>query len=134
MKIHSVNDKTLKLYGVEQAQVIGKTIADFSSPHCPLDTVPDILAKVCAGESQLFEWQGCNPNNGQIFDIEVYLRKVVLHGEDVILASVRDITERKLIQEALRKSESEFRTIFESAGIGIAMVDTGKHPINANPA
>jgi two-component system, chemotaxis family, CheB/CheR fusion protein len=44
-----------------------------------------------------------------------------------------DITERKLIEDALHKSESEFRTIFELAVVGIAQADLeSKRFLNAN--
>jgi two-component system, NarL family, sensor histidine kinase UhpB len=45
----------------------------------------------------------------------------------------RDLTELRLTEESLRESEERFRTTFENAGIGMAIVDTGGHPIKCNP-
>ncbi len=45
-----------------------------------------------------------------------------------------DITERKRAEDALKESEARFRTTFESAGIGIALVDVQGRPIQSNPA
>ncbi|MEI6913867.1 MAG: CHASE domain-containing protein [Armatimonadota bacterium] len=57
-------------------------------------------------------------------------------GGDVIAAIVvfMDITERKQIEEALRDSEARFKTMFNAAPLGIALVDslTGK-VYSANP-
>ncbi|MBW2038431.1 MAG: PAS domain S-box protein [Deltaproteobacteria bacterium] len=45
---------------------------------------------------------------------------------------IRDITERKRMEEALRESESKFRAIFNNAATGIDVVDPEGHFINVN--
>jgi len=41
-----------------------------------------------------------------------------------VLAVVRDITERKQAEEALQQSEEKYRTVFNDASDGIALIDT----------
>lgn len=48
------------------------------------------------------------------------------------LAIGRDITGRKQDEEALRASEARFRTAFESAGVGMAIVDISGHILEVN--
>lgn len=45
-----------------------------------------------------------------------------------------DITERLKAEEALRRSEAQFKAMFEGAPIGIALVDAGGRPRVVNPA
>ena len=51
-----------------------------------------------------------------------------------LIASVKDITERKLIEDALATSEMRFRTTFESAAIAMALVDENGRFIETNVA
>ncbi|MCL4552636.1 MAG: PAS domain S-box protein [Candidatus Marsarchaeota archaeon] len=46
----------------------------------------------------------------------------------------RDVTERRLAQEAQRESEARFRTMFSDAALGIALVDPDARVLEVNPA
>jgi len=45
-------------------------------------------------------------------------------GETVVLITCEDITERKQAEEAFRRSEERFRTMFTQAPIGMALIDS----------
>ena len=51
-----------------------------------------------------------------------------------IVGTAEDITERKKLEEDLRKSEAELRVTFENAAIGVALVDAEGHCLKSNRA
>jgi PAS domain S-box-containing protein len=62
---------------------------------------------------ETFEWLSRHFDDGSLFWSEVALRAAAIDGRPVVLAAVRDISARKLAQEALRDSESRYRAIVE---------------------
>jgi PAS domain S-box-containing protein len=60
-------------------------------------------------------WEGIHiKKNGQRIPVEISNHLFKLEGKDVILATVKDITERKKTQYLLEKSEEKYRKIFEN--------------------
>jgi len=51
-----------------------------------------------------------------------------------MVGSLSDIHDHRLAEEALRRSEAEFRAIFEGSAIGIALIDTDNTILMCNPA
>ena len=63
---------------------------------------------------QVFEWQS-KRKNGELFWTEVALRGANIGGQGRVLAVVRDITERKRAERALRDSDQRSRVLFDYA-------------------
>ena len=95
-------------------------------PYTP-EVAHDQMRRALAGEAQRFEWMSVHPRTGAPIWGEVSLQRVVLAGETRVLALVRDIGERKEAEEALRRSEESYRTIFELSNdpIYVHDVETG---------
>jgi PAS domain S-box-containing protein len=62
--------------------------------------------------------------DGTRYPVEVHLQMGGWGGRPVYVAMVLDTSERIQSQEALRLSERRLRTIFEQAGVGVALIHT----------
>ncbi len=61
--------------------------------------------------------------DGSVFPVEVSACGVAIQGEAFFVAVVRDITERKVVEQALRDSEERYRTLFENSLDAIALLE-----------
>lgn len=58
--------------------------------------------------------------------------RIAVSGEDEVLVMVRDITDRKQIEEALRESEAQYRRIIETTSEGVWIIDAENNTLFAN--
>jgi PAS domain S-box-containing protein len=77
-----------------------------------------MMETAMAQGSHFFEWWH-RRLNGEVFPATVLLTRVELEGQTGLQATVRDITEVKRTEEALRESETKFRTLFDGASDGM---------------
>jgi PAS domain S-box-containing protein len=75
----------------------------------------DLMAEqIRATVPQPFEVVG-QRKDGSTFPLEIFSKNIPFDGRTVAVAAVRDITERKQTEEALRTSEERFRLLAENA-------------------
>jgi len=74
-------------------------------------------------------------NGGEEFPLELSISETHEEGNVLFIGIVRDITERKRAEEALRQSERLWRTVIEQATENIFLLETGTGRIvESNPA
>lgn len=104
-RILDVNDSMLRMYGYDsKEEALACAVGDLSSgesPYTQEEAGKHIRQAIEAGP-QTFEWHA-RKRNGDLFWVEVSLYYSSVAGESRVLAAVRDITDRKLAEEELRK-------------------------------
>ncbi|MEA5470773.1 PAS domain S-box protein [Spirulina sp. 06S082] len=101
--ILEVNDRVLSLFGVTQEEASQYAIADYTARETDLERLPEIWHRAREGEELQFEWRVKRPKDEAKLDVEVRLRRIILHDQTVILATVRDITKQKKAEKEMQK-------------------------------
>jgi PAS domain S-box-containing protein len=64
--------------------------------------------------------------DGTVYDVDISVNSVVVGGKKFLFNVCRDVTERKQLEEELRKSERHHRTLVENAIEGVVVTQDGK--------
>ncbi len=72
--------------------------------------------------------------DGSVFDVEVNGVLMDYQGQPHLLAIVRDITERRAAEAALRASEEQYRAIFDASADAMVLYNADGHIVDLNPA
>jgi len=132
LKRVDVNPAYERLYGFAREEVLNATYPD----HLPLEYVErrrELVRRTLAGEPCQAELEAIR-KNGERFHIEVRTIPIQHRGEPHVLAIVRDITERKRSEQALRASEEQYRAIFNASVDGLLLWDADHRIVDANQA
>lgn len=114
-KIIEANNRAVETYGYSRDELIGMNVRNLRSPkERPLLEVQF---------QQLDEKKGLllqtihQRKDGTTFPVEESLRLIEVEGRMFYQSILRDITERKQAEEAIRKSEERFRELFDDAPV-----------------
>ncbi|PSN11748.1 hypothetical protein C7271_24255 [filamentous cyanobacterium CCP5] len=108
---------------------VGTTLHDSLPPEQAQLRMYYIQQALATGQLQLYEHQLIV--DGQLRHEEV---RIVVIGEGEVMIVVRDITERKQAEQALRVAEEKYRGIFENALEGIFQTSLEGRYLSVNPA
>jgi PAS domain S-box-containing protein len=128
------NPAYLKLFGYESLEkLVGTSILDNIAPSHRQQILQNIKHRSSGEQTPLFYETRGKRTDGQEFDFEINVSMYELNGEKYTVANIRNITERKLTEQALYKSEQEFRTLTENSPDVIVRYNRAGQRIYVNP-
>ena len=119
-KIIDVNQKVLDIFGYTKDQILSLKIPDLH-PEEALEKSARAFEAISKDGVVNFE-MNFKKKDGGTFPAEVSSTLFEVGGQKVVQGIVRDITERKSMEEALRESEKKHRTIVEQSLQALAVI------------
>ncbi|MDF1552051.1 MAG: PAS domain S-box protein [Deferrisomatales bacterium] len=117
-RILQANLAASDLYGYPHDELLAIRNSDLSGE-------PEDTARVTKNTAVVFDQVVTIPlrwhrkKDGTVFPVEISGRFFTHHGRSVHIAAVRDITERKRVEEALRESQARLSLALSSAHMGV---------------
>jgi PAS domain S-box-containing protein len=111
-RIVDVNTQACVSLGYQREELIGMLPFQFDSDVSEQFT-DSVLQRLESGETVAFD-SSHRRKDGSTFPVEVRLRPFWINDERFHVGLVRDITERKRTEQALRESEARLRTLLEN--------------------
>ncbi|MFB6195394.1 MAG: PAS domain S-box protein [Haloplanus sp.] len=129
--IRDVNDRFTTLCGVDRDDLVGRSISDLVAEGWTPETPPaDLVAAVEPDDPVTVEWRLRRPDGGAFWG-ELSASLADIDGETCVLATVRDVTERKRRRNELGR----FEELVEHVPTGIFRAKRGPDGtfLEANP-
>jgi PAS domain S-box-containing protein len=119
-RFEEVNRAAQLLYGYSREEFLTLMLEDISAEQ---EKTRAKLESIRKGEmgSSIVHYRYFKKKDGTVFPGELSLATYASMGRQKIIGAVRDITERHQTEEALRKSEQQFRDLIENSPIGISI-------------
>ena len=131
-KVVEVNNRALMAYGYamdEFLQLNGKDLRAFES----LSSLEEDMRLIEARGSLVFETKH-KRKDGTTFPVEISSRLIEIEGEKFFVAIIRDITERKQVEEALQLERNKLKNIMDTMEEGVFIVNKQYDVEYVNPA
>jgi two-component system cell cycle sensor histidine kinase/response regulator CckA len=120
-RVIDANDQTLAMLGQLRSDLIGTKIADHVAP----ESRPLVEKAIREGSETIYEHKLMRAD-GSTFYAEARARVVRQGGRALRMTAIRDTSERRRVEEALRESEDRMRTLSEASFEGVVISENAR--------
>ena len=120
-KVLAANEEYVRLSGHRQlAEIVGRSVIEWTMAYDRERNIAEIRKCLQQGLTKYLEIDYMK-EGGRITPVEINATVVKSSPDIQILAFCRDITERKLVEEAMLESEHKYRLLFENLTAAFAL-------------
>ncbi|HEX4350309.1 MAG TPA: PAS domain S-box protein, partial [Verrucomicrobiae bacterium] len=132
-RVLDVNRGACSLHGMTREQLVGCNAIEVLVPPSRRASAREEFQKLTSGQLTWVESESVRAD-GRAVPVEIRVTRVEYDGSPALLFHVRDITERRAAEMALRSSETLFRSVWENSVDGMRLTDENGIIIAANQA
>lgn len=118
-RIVEANNACCDMLGFTRAELVAKSMREIDVRHSP-EQIESMANELFDGRRERIDFETCHRTvTGAALDVEVSAGRVAIGDDALIYCSVRDITERKRLNEAIRENEQLWRFALDGSGVGV---------------
>lgn len=125
-----VNEAAYKTRGYTKKELMGMNLHDLDVPQYEKLIEPRIKDLMEEGES-IFETAHFRKDGSQI-PVEIHSKIIEYENKPLVLSYVRDITERKRVENELISAKEQYRALLDNIGVGIAFISPNMEILELN--
>ncbi len=128
------NPRAFQLFGFSRDRIMGKRLADLVVPE-DKDMVDPLRVNnlPSRGVQNLYDFRVLN-KQGEVHWVEMSVVRCDWQGSPAVLSFLRDVTERRRLEEKVRESEALYRSLVERSADIIVQCDANRIFTFVNPA
>lgn len=123
------NESAEQILQIKKHNLVGKPIPEiyaFQHEH------NQILEEIKTYEKIINREVSIRNANNEIISCLISIEKITINGEGMYLKGFTNISERKLMEDAIHKSENNLRTVFENTEVGYILFNQFQNIISYN--
>lgn len=125
------NNAVCQMLGFDCEEITKLRVSDIHpAEHLPYAI--EQFEKQCRGELSLGKNIPVKRKDGSVFYADISSSPTTLDGRKYLMGIYRDVTERRLAEQALKASEKKYRFLFDSVPTGIGISDLKGNVLDVN--